>query len=219
LIKQLGEIDQLLQRLAQQATNYDQQNKTPSFGKQPSGNQALTNRPLAYKPLINKPRFNKSLFKSKSPNLADYVNESFCLLNDVRELVTTNSDTSLLQYQCNKLVDQCQAIRKALTNQQQRENSSQIYSTNRKPVTKSVMPSRVELYQELSKHHDYQQKFEGKIHQQEQQLASAPIDEQPMRQQEILKLHQRLGQCRKAIICIEKNIQRLESSNLSPRNR
>lgn len=210
LIKQLGEIDQLLTQLAQQAASYDQKSKIPT---------------LAHRPL-----FNDKLFKSRSPYLSDYVSESFLLLDDVRKLALSKSPTSLLQYQCNKLVDQCQAIRKALTSQHQRNTSYQQDKATRKKVAikkqqrqgssfnwlaKNVMSNSVSLYQELSKHHDYQQKFEVKINQLEQQLALCPIKEKLARQQEILKLHQRLGQCRKAIYFIEQKIELLETGKVS----
>jgi len=192
LSKQLDEIEHLLQLLAQQAVSYDRR-------------IALTN---------HRPVFDSQLFTAKSAKLSDYINESLSLLDKVRTLTASESSTSLLQHQCSKLVDQYQAISTILANQQAVTNHKpqrQQRKASDLSVNKSVKPSRVELYQELSKHHDYQQKFELKINQLEQQAAHGPLNEKPARQREILKLHQRLGQCRKAIVCIEKNIEQLEN--------
>lgn len=210
MIKQLTEIEQLLQQLSQQALHYEQRTKIPS--------------------LANRPIFDDKLFKSQSPRLTDYVNESFSVLNDIRTLIAKKSSPSLLQYQCSKLVDQCQAIRKALASQQQRNTSYLQDKASRKHVAlkkqqrqgssfswlaHNIIANSVELYQELSKHHGYQQKLELKINQLDQQLSHCNIQDKLAQQQEILKQHKRLGQCRKAIYFIEQKIELLESGKIT----
>lgn len=210
MIKQLAEIETLIQQLSQQALSYDQRSKIPT--------------------LAHRPMFDDKLFKSRSPRLIDYVNESLALLDDMQHLASNKSATSLLQYQCNKLVDQCQAIRKALTSQQQRNTSYQQDKATRKQaaikkqqrqgsdfswLAKNAMFNSVELYQELSKHHDYLQKFESKIAELELKLNRCAIGDKLVLQQQILKIHQRQGKCRKAIYFIEQKIERLESGKTS----
>lgn len=212
MIKQLTEIEQLLQQLSQQALQYDQRSKIPT--------------------MVNRPIFDDKLFKSQSPRLSDYVNESFSLLEDVRQHLTKKSPASLLQFQCNKLVDQCQAIRKALASQQQRNVSYQQDKATRKSVAikkqqqkgesfswiaNSIIANSVELYQELSKHHGYQQKLELKINQLEQQLLHCNVQDKLAFQKEILAQHKRLGQCRKAIYFIEQRIELLETGKITKR--
>ncbi|NRA71151.1 MAG: primosomal replication protein [Gammaproteobacteria bacterium] len=208
MIAQLSEIERLLAQLSQKSTQYDLKSKIPS---------------LAHRPI-----FDDKLFKNQSPRLYDYVSESYRLLEEIRSLISHKSATSLLQYQCNKLVDQCQAISKALASQQQRNASYQHEKATRKTVAikkqqqtgsfawiaGNIISNSVELYQELSKHHGYQQKLELKINQLDQQLSLCPINKKLPLQKDILKQHKRLGQCRKAIYFIEQKIELLEHGKL-----
>ena len=81
-------------------------------------------------------------------------------------------------------------------------------------IAGNIISNSVELYQELSKHHGYQQKLELKINQLDQQLSLCPINKKLPLQKDILKQHKRLGQCRKAIYFIEQKIELLEHGKL-----
>ena len=155
MIDQLIEIERLLNKFSEQAIAYDRRSKIPS--------------------LANRPIFDDKLFRARSVQLNDYVAECVTLLNDVRRHIERKSPNSLIQFQCQKLVDQCQAIQKALTSQQQRNTSYQQDKATRKHfaikrqqrqgnsfswLTSNIMANSVELYQELSKHHGYQQTLE-----------------------------------------------------------
>ena len=73
------------------------------------------------------------------------------------------------------------------------------------------MANSHQLYQELSKHHGYERKLAEKIALLENRLANYQGADKISLQQDILKQHKRLGQCRKAIHFIEQRIQQMES--------
>ncbi|NRA84021.1 MAG: primosomal replication protein [Gammaproteobacteria bacterium] len=210
MINQLTEIEQLLQQFSQQAVEHDRRSKIPS--------------------LANRPIFDDKLFKAHSVKLSAYVAESILLLNEIRNHLAKKSPARLIQFQCEKLVDQCQAIKKALSSNQQRNTAYQQDKATRKHVAVkrqqrqgnsltwlagNIMSNSVELYQELSKHHGYQQTLELKINQLEQQLQRCITKDKIAMQQLILKQHKRLGQCHKAIYFIEQRIELLETGKIT----
>jgi len=204
VINSLNKIAKVLEHLAGDAMAYDRSNAIPK--------------------LAEKAFFEHKLFKSQSRQLLDYVKESQELLNQVNKLINNKSSNSIVAFQCEKLVDQCQAIKKALGTQNQRAQNYQIdkkakakfFEKKRqasgenegfKGLAQKVMFSSQQLYQELSKHHDYRQRFEQKIGQLTLQLEQAPQQDKISKQHEILQLQKRLGQCNKAIYFIEQKIE------------
>lgn len=205
-MKELIKLDQLLTSLTEQAKNYDRHNKIPT--------------------MAHKPYFEPMLFKTQSSRLNDYVVESKALLAQIQKYISDDASKTLIEFQCNKLVDQCQAIKKSLSSQSQRFNNYQQDKTSKAKffankqnsaennfswLTQKVVHNSRLLYEELSKHHGYQQKLNARIGQLNQQLTQCPSNDKIKLQQEILRQHKRLGQCNKAIYFIEKKIQQLES--------
>lgn len=206
MIRSLNKIVKVLDSLAIDAVVYDKSNTIPKLAE-----HAL---------------FEQQLFKSQSRQLIHYVQESQALLNQVNKLIENKSSNSLIAHQCQKLVDQCQAIKKALSSQNQRVQSYQIdkkakarfFEKKRqasggddfKDLAKKVMFSSQQLYQELSKHHDYRQRFEQKIGQLTLLLEQSQPQDKMAKQHEILQLQKRLGQCNKAIYFIEQKIDDVE---------
>ena len=205
-VNELKKLDTLLISLAKQANAYDMHNKIPR--------------------LQNKPFFVPMLFKTQSGQLSDYVAESRALLSQVTQYVEDKSSKTLIEFQCNKLVEQCQAIKKALSSETQRFNNYQQDKTSKAKffankqrkantdfswLTQKVINSSRELYLELSKHHGYRQKLSEKINQLSNQLAHCSANDKIALQQQILRQHKRLGQCNKAIYFIEQKIAQLES--------
>lgn len=206
VLKELSQLAKLLADLDKQAALYDQHNKIPK--------------------LKNKPFFVAMLFKTQSSELIDYVQESRDLLLHIKEGIDKNSSKTLIEFQCNKLVEQCQAIKKTLSSENQRFNNYQQdqsdkakYFANKQKkaasgfswLTQRVINSSRELYNELSKHHGYRQKLTEKINQLNGQLAHCQAQDKIAMQQKILHQHKRLGQCNKAIYFIEQKIAQLES--------
>lgn len=203
--KELNKIREVLSKLATDAQIYDQTNIIPD--------------------LARKALFEERLFKSQSRQLSHYIKESQALVIHVQALIDSNSANSIIAFQCEKLVDQCQAIKKALTSQELQGRSYKIDKANKakqfakkqqnsgdnfKWLAQKIMSNSQYLYQELSKHHEYRSRFNQRIHQLNEQLAKANQDEKIGLQQEILKLQKRLGQCNKAIYFIEQKIENLE---------
>ncbi len=205
-MNELVKISQLLSEFSKQAASYDQSNKIPT--------------------LANKAYFEAQLFKSQSRQLISYVYESQELLQQIQKLIDANAAKAMIAFQCDKLVDQCQAIKKALGSQSQRTNSyrqdkrlkaqaHQQKAQKNNPeyawLTQKIIGSSQKLYQELSKHHEYRQTFDQKIAKLNQQLMSCPPEQKIVLQQSILTVYKRLGQCNKAIYFIEQKIERLQS--------
>ncbi|MDP2559947.1 primosomal replication protein PriC [Psychrobium sp. 1_MG-2023] len=204
-MNQLNKIDQLLKQLAKQAQSYDQHNKIP--------------------PLADNTLFDPQLFKTQSRQLMDYVNESQQLLRHVKHSISSKSANTLIQFQCDKLVDQCQAIKKALSSQSQRTKSyrqdkafkSKTFANKQQKsndfawLAQRIMGNSQQLYHELSKHHGYKQKLELRITQLNTQLNQCAMEQKIALQQEVLRQQKRLGQCNKAIYFIEQKIERIES--------
>ncbi len=205
VIDSLNKIANVLKKLAVDATEYDKSNTIPKLAE-----HAL---------------FEQNLFKSQSRQLIYYVKESQELLNQVNSMIDKKSSNSMIAFQCAKLVDQCQAIKKALGSQNQRKESYQIdkkakaiyfekkrqtSDNNFEWLAKKVMVNSQQLYQELSKHHEYRQRFEQKISQLNHQLEQSASQDKIVKQHEILQLQKRLGQCNKAIYFIEQKIENFE---------
>lgn len=207
MIKSLNKIVRVLDSLAIDAVAYDKSNTIPKLAE-----HAL---------------FEQQLFKSQSRQLIHYVKESQTLLNQVNKLIDNKSSNSIVAYQCQKLVDQCQAIKKALSSQNQRVQSYQIDKKSKakffekkrqasggddnfKGLAQKIMFNSQQLYQELSKHHDYRQRFEQKIGQLNRLLDQSKSQDKMAKQHEILQLQKRLGQCNKAIYFIEQKIDNYE---------
>jgi len=205
-LNELTKLDSLLNALGQQAAAYDQHNKIPRFH--------------------SKPFFVAMLFKTQSGQLSDYVRESQSLLDQVNEYIKNKSSETLIEFQCNKLVEQCQAIKKVLTSETQRFDNYQQDKTSKAKyfakkqqksannfswLTHRVVNNSRALYLELSKHHGYRQKLSDKIARLTKQLNETPASDKITMQQEILRQHKRLGQCNKAIYFIEQKIATLES--------
>ncbi|MGB0836217.1 MAG: primosomal replication protein PriC [Psychrobium sp.] len=203
--KELNKIREVLSKLATDAQIYDQTNIIPD--------------------LARKALFEDRLFKSQSRQLSHYVKESQALVIHVQALIDSNSANSIIAFQCEKLVDQCQAIKKALSSQELQGRSYKIDKASKakrfakkqqnspdnfKWLAQKIMSNSQHLYQELSKHHEYRSRFNQRIHQLNEQLAKANQGEKIGLQQEILKLQKRLGQCNKAIYFIEQKIENLE---------
>lgn len=201
----LQKISKVLDKLATEAKAYDQTNVIPALAR-----QAL---------------FEERLFKSQSRQLLHYVLESQQLLTHVRSLIEGNTSNTIIAFQCEKLVDQCQAIKKALSSQYQQGQSYQLdkaskaktfqkkqqnQGDNFKWLAQKIMKNSQQLYQELSKHHEYRSRFNQRIHQLGERLDQAPIKDKLAIQQEILQLQKRLGQCNKAIYYIEQKIENYE---------
>lgn len=208
--EELERINTLLTRLHAQAETYDQDknNLRRSF---------------------HASLFNEQLFKSSGKRLVPFVEEAITLLNQLQHQVDKKSPQSLVRYQCDKLLDQCKALTLALNSSNQQQKASARDQQVRKAValrrhrnqpqqknnkfewlSNSIMANSHELYQELSKHHGYERKLSDKIASLESQLANYQGADKIGLQQTILKQHQRLGQCRKAIYFIEQKIQQME---------
>jgi len=190
-MNELSKLDALLTTLAAQANAYDQRNKIPR--------------------LQNKPFFVPTLFKTQSSQLSNYVAESRTLLAQVSTYVEKNSSKELIAFQCDKLVEQCQAIKKVLTSVSQPVNNNKQDNTTFSWLTPRVINNSRALYLELSKHHGYQQKLTEKIAQLSQFIERCETDNKIGLQQQILRQHKRLRQCNKAIYFIEQKITQLES--------
>lgn len=205
MTQSLDKIANILEKLAIDAIEYDKSNAIPN----------LSDRAL----------FEQNLFKSQSRKLIHYVNESQELLTQVNNMIDKNSGKSIIAFQCQKLVDQCQAIKTALASQQQRTSNYQIdkkakakyfdkkrqsNDNNFEWLAKKVMVNSQQMYQELSKHHEYRQRFEQKIGQLNNQLEQSSSQDKIMKQHDILQLQKRLGQCNKAIYFIEQKIENFE---------
>lgn len=205
MINSLDKITNTLNKLAIEAAEYDKSNTIPK--------------------LADHLLFEQNLFKSQSRQLLHYVKESQALLNQINNMIEKKSSNSIMSFQCNKLVDQCQAIKKALGSQSQRTESYQIdkqakaiyFEKKRKTndnnfqwLAKKVMINSQQLYQELSKHHEYRQRFEQKINQLNYYLEQSKSQDKIAKQHEILQLQKRLGQCNKAIYFIEQKIENFE---------
>ena len=204
LIETLKKVRHILNKLAVEATDYDKTNVIPD--------------------LARKAFFEERLFKSQSRQLIHYVKESQALVNHVQTLIDNKSGNSIIAFQCDKLVDQCQAIKKALTSQDLQGQSYKIDKASKartfqkkqapgdsfKWLAQKIIGNSQQLYQELSKHHEYRSRFNQQIHKLHQQLSSISAADKLPIQQEILKLQKRLGQCNKAIYFIEQKIENLE---------
>jgi len=205
-MNEINKLERLIESLATQAIAYDRSNKIPQ--------------------LASRPYFVAMLFKCQSSQLGDYVDETRGLLAQVKHYIAGNSAKTLIEFQCNKLVEQCQAIRKVLSSQTQRYNNyrqdktskAKFFANKQKNggsnfnwLSQKVVHNSRLLYEELSKHHGYQEKLNAKISQLSHQLDSCPTDKKIDMQKQILHQHKRLGQCNKAIYFIEKKIQQLES--------
>lgn len=204
MIETLKKVRHILNKLAEEAAVYDQTNVIPD--------------------LARKAMFEERLFKSQSRQLIHYVKESQALVNHVQTLIDNKSGNSIIAFQCDKLVDQCQAIKKALTSQDLQGQSYKIDKVSKarsfqkkqapgdsfKWLAQKIIGNSQQLYQELSKHHEYRSRFNQQIHKLHQQLSTVNIADKLPIQQEILKLQKRLGQCNKAIYFIEQKIENLE---------
>jgi len=207
VLNELVKLDSLLLILAQQASTYDRHNKVPRHK--------------------NKPYFPPMLFNTRSGKLSDYVAESRILLTQVTDYIKNESSKALIEFQCNKLVEQCQAIKKVLSieaprvnNDQQNKTRSVKYLANRQQkstggfswLTQRAINNTRELYLELSKHHGYRQKLSDKIQQLTTLETSTDTNDKTAIEQLILQQHKRLEQCNEAIHFIEKKIDQLEDT-------
>jgi len=205
VIKSLTKIKNILNKLFVDASEYDKANSIPK----------LTEHTL----------FEQNLFNSQSRQLIAYVKESQALLHQVNNMIEKGASNSIISFQCAKLVDQCQAIKKALSSQEQRKETYQIdkkakaiyfekkrqsSDTNFQWLAKKMMINSQQLYQELSKHHEYRQRFQQKIGQLNALLEQSNTDDKIAKQHDILQLQKRLGQCNKAIYYIEQKIENFE---------
>lgn len=164
----LEQITTVLDKLSTEAHQYDKDQQTSKHPK--------------------KIKLKQPLFQSQSYQLTFYVQESQALLANINGLINGEHSNSLIAFQCDKLVAQCQAIKKVLTQKT-------------KTLAHQTLSERKNLAIKLSKHHEYRQRFETKIRQLTNMSAQDRVNYQ------VSKLEQRLSQCNKAIYHLEKQIE------------
>ena len=81
-------------------------------------------------------------------------------------------------------------------------------------MTKSVLLSSHQLYQQLNEHHEFERRLMDMITEREQERVRSKSAINDKLSLEVLALHQLLGRCRKAISSIERNIELAEKNNL-----
>jgi len=181
--------------------------------------------------------FTRHLFSTESDLFTPYVSEVQKRLSEFSRLHKLSNDninkvefakTSLQQIeqqisalmnalQANQAMHQAAQVsfdaRKKVRIKQARVNIS---STNDKynKITKTILLSSHQLYQQLSEHHEFERRLMAMISEREQQRLQSKGMNTSKLSQEVLALHQRLGRCRQAISSIERNIETSEKKNL-----
>jgi len=197
----------------------------------------LNSKNKSHRLIENNNLFSQHLFTTESDKLCQYVEEVKKKLLDFSRLYRLSTDnankkeiakSSLLQIeqqttalinaiQANKTMHQAAQVsfdaRKKIRIKSTRTaqlNQQEKY----KALTKSVLLTSNQLYQQLSEHHEFERRLMDMITEREQQRVRSKSVSTDKISQEVLALHQRLGRCRKAISSIEKNIESAQKNNL-----
>ena len=197
----------------------------------------LNSKNKSHRLIENNNLFSQHLFTTESDKLCLYVEEVKNKLVDFSRLYNLSTDnenkkeiakSSLLQIeqQTTALINAIQAnntmhqaaqvsfdARKKIRIKS--ANTAQLNQQEKyKALTKSVLLTSNQLYQQLSEHHEFERRLMEMITEREQQRIRSRSISTDKLSQEVLALHQRLGRCRKAISSIEKNIESAQKNNL-----
>lgn len=160
--------------------------------------------------------FAPQLFATKSMLLTDYVEE----ISQQLEHLPAPQLRHQHQYALTKITEQIEAIVKVLkaTSIWQQQNKPAPYKKatpqQYKQQAQKILAPINELYQELTKNHEFERRLQDKLAMAQQQLKAATKETQPQLNTQVLTLHQRLGRCRKAISECEEKIQRAEKQQM-----
>jgi primosomal replication protein N'' len=197
----------------------------------------LNSKLKSHRLIENNDLFSLHLFTTESDKISLYVEEVKNRLKEFSRLYRISGDnankaefakSSLMQIE-----QQISALMNAIQANPAMHQAAQVSSDTRKKIrmksaqaaelkqnekynemTKSVLLSSHQLYQQLSEHHEFERRLSYMITEREQQRIRSKSANTDKLSQEVLALHQRLGRCRKAISSIERNIEQAEKNNL-----
>ncbi|TYK66423.1 primosomal replication protein PriC [Colwellia echini] len=181
--------------------------------------------------------FSEHLFTTQSDKISHYVEEVKNKLNEFSRLYSVSADninrTEFAKSSLGKIEQQISGLMNAIQANKPMHQAAQVSFDARKKVrqktnqatqvkqndqynnlTKSVLLSSHQLYQQLSEHHEFERRLMDMVAEREQQRMRTKPGNNEQLSQEVLALHQRLGRCRKAISVIERNIELAEKNNL-----
>ncbi|MBL4910640.1 MAG: primosomal replication protein [Alteromonadaceae bacterium] len=92
----------------------------------------------------------------------------------------------------------------------QAKNQAQKVAQRAKRAVQAITQSSRNHYQKLAEHHEFERRLATMIAEREFERAKCKLKRSQQLTLEILKLHQRLGRCRRAISQIERDIERSE---------
>lgn len=186
--------------LKQQAEQFD---KAKLFSK---------NRYMQAQPSL----FDRAVFKTKSMNLADYVNE----IEDEVASLPPSDHRHAYTYALERIANQVLAVFNVIKSTPiwVKENKSHYKPRTKQPVykqaVKKIMQSSHELYDELKQNHEFERRLILMIEERKMQMETASSAKAQKLNMEILTIHARLGRCRKAISATEEKIQQVEKQQL-----
>jgi primosomal replication protein N'' len=147
----------------------------------------------------HQPLFDGSLFHCRSRLLEPCVKEAIATFDSIeREQLHNLLTSERAEYLTERLLAQMSAIQRELSTAYFRKNEPKHKSYYRKPINA--------LYQELSKHKEWERRLMEMVLDKQNLLNSAGGVGQQQAQQALLNAEQRLERCKEAILKIEKQI-------------
>lgn len=193
----------------------------------------INSQQKSHRLIENNNLFSQHLFTTQSDKIALYVEEVKGKLSEFSRLYYSSTDnvnkaefakSSLLhiEQQIAALMNVLQAnnsMHQAAqasfdARKQAKMKSAQAAQEKYNKMTKSVLLSSHQLYQQLNEHREFERRLMDMITEREQQRVRAKSTGTDKLSQEVLALHQRLGRCRQAISTIERNIELAEKSDI-----
>ncbi|KGJ96328.1 primosomal replication protein PriC [Colwellia psychrerythraea] len=211
----------LLEHLSLQSKNIDQANR----------------KHKSHRLVENNNLFSQHLFSTESDQFSLYADEIKKRLDEFSRLYRLSTDNAtkaeFAKSSLQQIEQQISALMNAIQSNQTMHQAAQVSFNARKKVrinsakaaqlkqndnynkmTKSVLLTSHQLYQQLNEHHEFERRLMAMITEREQQRIQSRHANTDKLSHEVLALHQRLGRCRKAISSIEQNIKRAEKNNL-----